>query len=145
MAFVATLTRIGTETHARLYRMVGGKGVGGGEDSGSVIIVTTTGRKSGKSRPKPLMYLRDDDGNYVVAASAGGGDDHPAWMLNMEAHPDVTVQDRDQVMECTATVEREGEVRDALWAKFTALDDRFGGYEQKTSRTIPVAVLTPKQ
>lgn len=144
MALKDTMVRLGTETHARLYRALGGKGVGGGDGPGSVIVVTATGRKSGKARSKPLVYLRDDSGDYVVAGSANGDDRHPAWIHNMEANPNVTVQDRDRIIECTATIEWEGETRDSLWAKFEAMDDRFADYATRTDRTIPVAVLAPK-
>ena len=33
--------------------------------------------------------------------------------------------------------------RDAGWAQFTAMSDGFKGYEQKTTRVIPVVRLTP--
>ncbi len=136
------MTRIATELHAKLYQVTGGKRMGGGEKPASVIIVTTTGRKTGKKRPKPLAHLKDGD-NYLVTGSAGGGDEHPAWILNMMAEPDVTVQDLDKVIECTATVELEGAVRDELYARFRDYGS-FATYETKTDRTIPVAVLTPK-
>lgn len=143
MSISNTFFRISTEAHAKLYRLLGGKGLGGGDQPGAVIVVTTTGRKTGKKRPKPLMHLKDN-GNYVVVGSAGGGDHHPAWFYNMEAKPDVTVQDQDRVVECTATIEREGEVRDALWERFKATDERFAKYDASTERKIPVVVLTPK-
>lgn len=131
-----------TEGHAKLYQMMGGKRMGGGDKPASVIIVTTTGRKTGKNRPKPLAHLKDGD-KYLVTGSAGGGDEHPAWILNMLADPNVTVQDLDKVIECTATVEMEGPVRDELYGRFRE-HGSFAGYESKTDRTIPVAVLTPK-
>ena len=136
------MTRIFTEGHAKLYQLVGGKRMGGGENPASVIVVTTTGRKTGKKRPKPLAHLKDVE-TYLVAGSAGGGDEHPAWILNMMADPNVTVQDLDKVIECTAAVELEGPFRDELFARFKDYGS-FAKYETRTDRTIPVAVLTPK-
>lgn len=141
-SIASTMTKVLTEGHAKLYQLVGGKRMGGGEKPASVIIVTTTGRKTGKKRPKPLAHLKDGD-NYLVTGSAAGADDHPAWILNMLADPNVTVQDLDKVIECTAHVELEGPVRDEMYDRFRQYGS-FSTYESKTDRTIPVAVLTPK-
>ena len=141
-SIASTVTKILTEGHAKLYQLAGGKLLGGGEKPASVIVVTTTGRKTGKKRSKPLAHLRDGD-NYLVTGSAAGADEHPAWILNMMADPNVTVQDLDEIIECTASVELDGPRRDELYDRFKQYGS-FAGYEAKTDRTIPVAVLTPK-
>ena len=40
-------------------------------------------------------------------------------------------------------VQLEGEARDRAWAAVVASSPRFGGYEQKTDRVLPVLRLTP--
>ena len=51
------------------------------------LLLTTRGRKSGKLRRTPLIYGRDGD-RYLLVASNGGCTEHPAWYLNVVAHPE---------------------------------------------------------
>nr|MCS5678193.1 nitroreductase family deazaflavin-dependent oxidoreductase [Acidimicrobiales bacterium] len=60
------------------------------------IILTTTGRKSGKLRRTPLIRVHDGS-DYLVVASMGGAPNHPVWYLNLQANPEVTIQDRAEV------------------------------------------------
>ena len=55
-----------------------------------MLVLETRGRKSGKVRSVPLLYV-EDDGDLVVVASSGGDPHHPAWYLNLEAEPRVTI------------------------------------------------------
>jgi deazaflavin-dependent oxidoreductase (nitroreductase family) len=104
-----------------------------------VLLLTTTGAKSGQARLAPLVYARDGD-RYVVAASKGGSPTHPAWYLNLLAHPIVAVEVGGETFEARAIV-TEGAERDRLWAAHVAANPNFAEYQQRTSRTIPVVVL----
>jgi len=55
------------------------------------VHLTTIGRKSGKQRSVIVGYLEDGP-NLVVVAMNGGEEGHPAWWLNLEAHPDAVVR-----------------------------------------------------
>ena len=57
------------------------------------VILWTRGRHSGTVRKSALMRVADDAGNYAVVASMGGAPKHPVWYLNLQADPDVTLQD----------------------------------------------------
>ena len=53
--------------------------------------LTTKGRKSGEPRSVMLTAPLEEGDDLVIVASKGGNDEHPAWFLNLQAHPEVTV------------------------------------------------------
>lgn len=134
------LFRFFTGMHAKLYKLTGGKFFGGG-DEGSVLVLTHQGAKSGKVRDTPLMHFRDGD-DYLIVASAGGDPRHPGWYHNLMANPDTTINLNGQTIPVRAR--DAGADRERLWEKIVAAEARFGSYETKTDRVIPVVVLEPK-
>ena len=66
--------------------------IGGKFHGAPLVLLTTTGRTSGEERTWPLLAPRDGDA-YLFAASNRGHDHHPAWYLNLETNPAVTVRD----------------------------------------------------
>lgn len=76
--------------HKYLYEKSDGRV---GKHSGGVpaLLITTTGRRSGLARTNGLTYCRDR-GDLIVVASNGGSDRPPAWFLNLQADPRVTVR-----------------------------------------------------
>lgn len=54
------------------------------------LLLTTTGRRSGRPRTTPLLGVPDGDA-FLVIGSNWGGPRHPAWALNLLAHPDASV------------------------------------------------------
>ena len=108
---------------------------------GPLVLLTTTGAKSGQPRTTPLAYSRDG-ANLVIIASAGGAPTHPDWYHNLVAHPVVTVELGSETFQVRATVV-EGEERDRLYAQHAlALGFAESDYRQKTTRQIPVIILT---
>ncbi len=136
------LFKLGNAAHSGLYRLTDGKLAGGGHEDGKVIILTTTGRKTGRARQTPLMHFNDGE-NVVVVASAGGGDRHPGWYHNLVADSAVTVQIGAERRPVRARV-ASGDERQDLWRRIVDQQPRFGDYEQKTDREIPVVVLEPR-
>ncbi|HNP88099.1 MAG: nitroreductase family deazaflavin-dependent oxidoreductase [Chloroflexi bacterium SZAS-1] len=117
--------------HVTLYRLTGGR-LGGR----NIILLTTTGKKSGQSRTRPLFHMKDR-GDYIVIASAGGSAKNPAWYANLTANPRVTVEDHGRTFSGVAsTVNPEERAR--LWQQVVATNSGFAGYEQRTSRVIPI-------
>jgi deazaflavin-dependent oxidoreductase (nitroreductase family) len=109
-----------------------------------LLLLTTTGARSGQRRTNPMMYLSDDqdpDRVYVFASYAGA-DQNPAWFHNVVAHPDdLEVEIGDGRYPATAEVlpdQQRGEV----YAVQAGRDPGFAGYQEKTSRPIPVIALT---
>ena len=108
-----------------------------------LVLVHHRGARSGAERVNPLAAIRQDDGSWLIAASAGGRDKNPDWYHNLLAHPDVTIETPDGEAWVRA-VDLVAAERDAAWGQFTAMSAGFAGYEQKTSRVIPVLRLSPR-
>lgn len=130
------LFRLFTGLHAKIIKLSKGKLL-----AGSTLVLTHTGAKSGKVRDTPLMYFKDGT-DHLIIASAGGAPSHPGWYHNLMANPDTTIQVKGETIQVTAS--DAGQARDELWAKITSAEPRFAAYEGKTSRTIPVVVLSPR-
>ncbi|MFI6788630.1 nitroreductase family deazaflavin-dependent oxidoreductase [Nonomuraea sp. NPDC050383] len=120
------------------FRANGGK-VGGMFEGGNLVLLTTTGRKSGKQVTSPVMYLKDGE-RIVVVASYAGADHHPAWYLNLEANPSVTVEIGTETYQARAEIV-EGDERDRLYARMVEVAPGFAEYQAKTERRIPVVAL----
>ena len=103
------------------------------------LLLTTIGARSGKQHTTPMMYILDGDRLLVIASNAGA-QKHPDWYRNLLAHPDVTVEYRNEIYEATATV-AEGAERELLWNKVVEQYPFFAEHQTRTSRQIPVIVL----
>ena len=124
-----------------LYRRSKGR-IGGKAKGRPVFLLTVPGRRSGQPHTVMVTYF-EHKGTYVVAASAGGMKNDPQWIKNLAATSTAHVQLGAQEMEVKVRV-TEGEERVELWRDVvTAQAPFFAGYQEKTGRTIPVAVLDP--
>ena len=126
--------------HTLLYRASGGR-VGASIWGLSILLLTTRGRKTGRPRTTPLCFLRDGE-DLVVVASNGGMDWFPAWWLNLLREPRATIQvgrTRCAIRAREATPEE----RARLWAQLTSIAPGYLRYQERTSRTIPLAILQP--
>ena len=72
------------------------------------LLLRTTGRRTGQTRTNALVYGKDGD-RLLVCASNGGHRKPPAWLLNLEANPDVEVQVGVRRWPATATALRPEE------------------------------------
>jgi F420H(2)-dependent quinone reductase len=106
-----------------------------------VVILTSVGARSGKIRKTPLMRV-EHEGRYAVVASLGGAPTHPVWYYNLVAHPRAELQDGPVKGDYIAR-EVTGEERAVWWERAVAAWPDYAGYQEKTSRQIPVFVLTP--
>jgi deazaflavin-dependent oxidoreductase (nitroreductase family) len=123
----------------REFRTNEGK-VGGRWEGRDLLLLTTTGRKTGRDHTTPMVYTRDGD-RLLVYASKGGAPQHPDWFKNLVAHPRVTVEVGPERFEATATP-LEGAERDRLFAEQAKRWPRFGEYQERAGRVIPVVALT---
>jgi deazaflavin-dependent oxidoreductase (nitroreductase family) len=130
-----------SRVHVALYRASGGRLGGRFRGNAPVLLLTTTGRKSGKRRTTPLLSV-EDGGRFVTIASAGGAPRHPAWYLNLLADPAATIQLGRRTIAVRARTASPDE-RARLWALATELYPPYDAYQAKTSREIPVVILTP--
>lgn len=108
----------------------------------SLVLLHHTGARTGAERVSPVFAIRDDEDTWLVAASKAGAPEHPAWFHNLLAHPDTVVETPDDGTVPVHARELTGAERDTAWARFTAASDGFRGYQERTTRTIPVVALT---
>ena len=134
--------RLINRLHRGTLRLTGGR-VGARLRGMPVVELTTKGRRSGEPRTVMLTSPLQQGDTVVVVASRWGDDRPPAWLLNLEADPQVTVGlDGGPARPCTARVATPEE-RAVLWAQVTEAFPHYAGYQEKTSREIPLVLLTP--
>ena len=113
----------------------------GGPGLVPTLLLTTTGRKSGKPQLLPLIYGKTENG-YAIVASKGGAPSHPAWYLNLTAHPEVEVQVEAERFRARARTATEAE-RSTLWEQMVRIFSPYADYQKRTEREIPVVILEP--
>jgi deazaflavin-dependent oxidoreductase (nitroreductase family) len=106
-----------------------------------VIVLTSVGARTGKLRKTPLMRV-EHDGQYAVVASLGGAPRHPVWYYNLTASPHVELQDGPVKKDYRAR-EVHGEEYAAWFERAVAVWPDYAEYQKKTTRTMPIFVLTP--
>jgi deazaflavin-dependent oxidoreductase (nitroreductase family) len=105
--------------------------------------LTTIGRKSGKERTVIIGYL--EDGPNIMALAMNGWDDgHPAWWLNLEAHPDAVVQLAHQSPRPVHTHLASGDERERLWNRWLELEPETDAFARLHSVETPVVVFEPR-
>jgi len=125
--------------HTVVYRLSGGR-LGGKMGSLRILLLTTTGRKSGQPRTVPLVFFEDGE-RLVVIASKGGDPRDPHWWENLKRAPDAEVQvgrERRRVRARLASPEE----RSRLWPRVKRENPAYAEYERRTSREIPVVLLS---
>lgn len=121
----------------------GNEEIAGGRFSRSTLLLLhTKGAKSGEERINPVAFTRDGD-RYIIIASKGGSDSNPDWYYNLVANPEVSVEVGSEQFAATASVPGDPEYT-RLYDQMAAVMPGFADYKLKTSRTIPVVVLTRK-
>ena len=108
-----------------------------------VLELTTTGRKSGQPRACMLTSPLQVGDTIVIVASRGGDDHHPAWFLNLEANPEVTIKMKDGVPQKRRARIASSEERNSMWPQITQKFKNYGNYQTKTEREIPLVLLEP--
>jgi deazaflavin-dependent oxidoreductase (nitroreductase family) len=123
------------------FRANGGR-VGGMFEGRTLLLLHHTGARSGAARVNPLAYMRDGE-RYVIFASKAGAPTNPDWYHNLRAHPDTAIEVAGDTIPVTAS-EAQGAERERLFDSQVHAMPLFGEYAEKTSRVIPVIVLTPR-
>ncbi|WP_067545734.1 nitroreductase family deazaflavin-dependent oxidoreductase [Nocardia crassostreae] len=107
-----------------------------------IILVTSVGAKTGKLRKTPLMRV-EHDGEYAIVASLGGAPKHPVWYWNIKKNPHVELRDGAAVKDYDAR-EVTGDEKALWWKRAVEVWPDYDNYTKKTTREIPVFVLTPR-
>ena len=131
--------------HRGYYRVTGGRRGLWPAKPGKwgTMRLTTIGRKSGAERVAILGYYEDGE-NLVTLAMNGWGEGEPAWWLNLQAHPDTTVELKREVRRVHGRA-AVGQERERLWAKWRDYgDDDIDAFAQRRSTETAVVVLEPR-
>jgi deazaflavin-dependent oxidoreductase (nitroreductase family) len=131
--------------HRALYRLSGGRFLWtpANKRGWGALRLTTVGRRSGRDRTVIVGYLEDGPNLFVVAMN-GWDEGHPAWWLNLEAHPDATVRLAGEEPRPVRAHRAVGEEHDRLWDRWVAVEPPLETYARRRSTETPVIVLAPR-
>lgn len=109
------------------------------------LLLHTVGAKTGRPRTTSLTYARDGD-SYLIVASNAGASRYPGWYHNLRKRPDCEINVGPKRFGVTA---RQIDPDDAdyprLWRIVNENNaNRYSGYQNRTSRPIPIFLLTPR-
>lgn len=139
--FDRTVGRVVYKLHELAYRASGGR-VGHHAPGGlRVLLLTTKGRRTGKARTVALAYMQDGD-DLVVVASNAARPEHPGWYWNLTGEPRARVRVGGRTIDVTAEIADDAQ-RARLWPALNDMYPNFDGYQEHTSRRIPVVILHP--
>ena len=102
----------------------------------------TVGRKSGTVRTAILGYYVDGPNLYTLAMN-GWGEPEPAWWLNLQTHPDATIDLPDGSRIIHARIATEDE-RARLWADMRRNEPNLDAYAARRSRETALVVFEPR-
>jgi deazaflavin-dependent oxidoreductase (nitroreductase family) len=86
----------------------------------------------------------EDGPNLVTMAMNGWLDAEPAWWLNLQARPDVTVDLVDGPRQVTARAALSDE-RERLWGRWRQVAWKLDTYAARRSMQTAVVVLEPRR
>lgn len=114
------------------------------EKAWGMMRLTTIGRKSGRERAAILGYFEDGP-NLVTMAMNGWGEPEPAWWLNLQAHPDTTVELHDRTLAVRGRAATPAE-RPRLWEVWGRYDgpDNLEAWASRRPRETAVVILEPR-
>jgi deazaflavin-dependent oxidoreductase (nitroreductase family) len=122
------------------FRATGGR-VGGPWAGITLILIHHTGAKSGIERVSPVAYSLRGEDRFAIWAANGGSPAHPNWYYNLKAEPRIKVEVGTQTFTVLAE-ELDDTARAELWPKLAAQYPQLGETQARTSRQIPVFLLT---
>ncbi len=103
------------------------------------LVLTTRGRKSGRPRSVVLPCFTFDGQTFVVG-SKGGAPEDPDWVRNLRVAPDALIYMQRRPRTVSARFANPEE-RSRLWPQLVRLAPTYEGYQQATSREIPLVII----
>jgi deazaflavin-dependent oxidoreductase (nitroreductase family) len=130
-----------TRLHARLLRLARGRLrrswlFAAGQP---VLALTTVGRRSGLARSTAVACFSHGE-DLVVAGMNLGLPRDPAWVLNLEANPEATIDIGGQRIPVTAR-RATGDEAAQLWRRWVEVQPSAEAFRGLAGRDIPLLVL----
>ena len=117
--------------------------VGGPFEGKHLLLLHTVGRRTGQKRVNPLVYAADGE-SLLVCGSSRGAEKDPAWVGNVAAMSEVTIEVGERILRAKPTVvthqSPEWERLYGIWSEYWPASEQ---YESKTSRKFPIVRLEP--
>jgi deazaflavin-dependent oxidoreductase (nitroreductase family) len=107
-----------------------------------LMRIHTVGRHSGEERIAILGYYEDGPNLYTLAMN-GWGEPEPAWWLNLQVHPDATIDLPERSRTITARA-AAGEERSRLWSMMRQREPNLDQYAALRPRETAVVVFEPR-
>jgi deazaflavin-dependent oxidoreductase (nitroreductase family) len=126
--------------HRSVLKISGGR-AGWQASNMPVLELTTTGRKSGRPRTVMLTSPLQEGAALVVVASRGGDDKPPAWLLNVQDNPAVSVALQGRPAQPMHARIADAAERARLWPLVIADHRNYADYQTKTTREIALVLL----
>ena len=135
--------RFAWSAHRAIYRLTRGRrGLWPPKpDKWGTMRLHTIGRRTGAERSAILGYYEDGP-NLVTLAMNGWAAPEPAWWLNLQAHPDASVDLSDGPRAVRARA-AEGDERARLWSKWRDVGTDVDAYATRRTAETAVVVLEP--
>jgi F420H(2)-dependent quinone reductase len=111
-------------------------------DRWGMMRLRTVGRRTGAKRTAILGYFEDGP-DLVTMAMNGWADAEPGWWLNLQAHPDVTV-DLPGGSRAVHAHAADKDERPRLWARWADYDKDLDAFAALRSRETAVVILSPR-
>jgi deazaflavin-dependent oxidoreductase (nitroreductase family) len=127
-----------------IYRVTGGRfGLRSATaDRWGMMRLRTVGRRTGAERAA-ILGCFEDGPDLVTMAMNGWADPEPAWWLNLQADPDVTV-DLPGGSRAVHARAADKDERPRLWARWATYDKDLEGFAARRSRETAVVILSPR-
>lgn len=106
------------------------------------LVLHSVGAKSGLERATELMFCPEPGGTMLITGSNFARDSHPAWTVNLAAHPDVTVDVKGRSIRVHADRIPDDKL-DETWSFIERQWPGYRGYERSSGRTLRIFRLTP--
>lgn len=131
------LSRIGNRIMLRNFRRGEARTQGGIE----ALMLETVGAKSGQPRHAVLGFLPDGEDTWLVIASLAATARNPAWLHNLAAQPEATIQFVNGRRVDIRAETLEGTDLDAAWQRIEREAPEYPRYKTKTDRAIAIVRL----
>ncbi len=144
MTFVERLLGRFLRVHDAVYQKTNGRIGRRLPGFAPALLLHTVGAKTGQPRTTSLSYSNDGN-DYLIVASKGGDPRAPGWYFNLKKQPNIEINVGPRRFAATAHIVMPADPDYGRLWDIVNRNNRnvYRGYQQRTTRPIPVVVLSP--